>query len=154
MARVYLLTKPKLTDRAYTVDQAVGQGCPNRRDDVLLVQFLLRVAREDAPDSPGYRPPGQPPIAIDGHFGPGTLAHLRFFEEEGNRRNPENPTVPDGRIDPVASGTPVGSLSGKLYKIFALNVLYVKRRGAAVHADMRRDPLYPAELTKSLYIDL
>jgi hypothetical protein len=52
MARIYLVQNQPAdywTKVFYTVDQAVGPGCPNRRDDVLLVQYFLRVARDDAP---------------------------------------------------------------------------------------------------------
>jgi hypothetical protein len=154
MARVYLVSNHSRLKLSYTVDAAVGPGCPNRRDDVLLVQFLLRVAMEDIPGRPGsgYRPPGQAPIAIDGLYGPMTLAYIQYFEEEGNRRNPTNQVTTDHRIDPVVGGQPGGSLSQRLYKILALNLLYLDRRSLAVHADIKTDPLCPAELVTSLYI--
>ncbi len=48
MARLYHVNKTAVGVKvAYAVDQAVGLGCPNRRDDVLLVQHLLRVAWKD-----------------------------------------------------------------------------------------------------------
>lgn len=39
MARIYLTST--FLKMIYTTDQAVGTGCPNKRDDVLLVQFFL-----------------------------------------------------------------------------------------------------------------
>jgi hypothetical protein len=153
MARVYLIKKPKPNSLrlAYTVDQAVGQGCPNRRDDVLLVQFFLKVAMEDATGSPGYRPPGEKPITVDGTCGRQTVAYIKFFQEEGNRRNPGIPTTTDQRVDPVLSGTTKGALAGTFYTILALNVIYKERRGD-LHLNISDDPLFPAELTKSLFI--
>lgn len=150
MARVYLRADPGLTKVYYTVDQAVGQGCPNRRDDVLLIQFFLRVALEDGGDSPGYRPPGQGPISIDGVCGSQTIAYIKFMQEEGKRRNPGHNVAADCRIDPIRSGQTQSSL-GFTYGIVGLNVLYAKRRGPT-HDSIKRDPLFPAELTPSLYV--
>lgn len=43
MARVILPCPPKpQLPYVFVVDRAVGEGCPNHRDDVLLVQFFLR----------------------------------------------------------------------------------------------------------------
>jgi len=154
MARVYLVSNHSRLKLSYIVIAAVGPGCPNRGDDVLLDQFLLRVAMEDVPGQPGsgYRPPGQAPITIDGFYGPTTMAYLQYFEEEGNRRNPTHPVTTDHRIDPVVGGQLGGSFSQRLYKILTLNLLYVDRRSLAVHADIKTDPLCPAELITSLYI--
>ena len=43
------------------IDGAVGLGCSNYRDDVLAVQYLLRVASEWGTDSDPFQPPVQPP---------------------------------------------------------------------------------------------
>lgn len=42
MARVRLNTVSSDENVVYTVSKEVGPGCPNRRDDVLLVQYFLR----------------------------------------------------------------------------------------------------------------
>jgi len=42
MARVSMITVSVGSRLFYNVDAAVGAGCPNRRDDVLLVQYFLR----------------------------------------------------------------------------------------------------------------
>ena len=71
MARVYLVTGTlKLV---YTVDQAVGNGCLNKRDDTLLVQFFLKVVSE-GPAKSDFTPPGRGPIATDGIWGPTSQA--------------------------------------------------------------------------------
>src|SRR5215471_8988268 len=88
MPRVYQAktTDPKILI-AYTVDQAVGAGCPNQRADVLLVQHLLALAWIEIPASKGFRPPGEDgPLKVDGIFGPVTGRFIKFFQEEARRR--------------------------------------------------------------------
>ena len=95
MARVFLVTPSGGTFTVlYSVDQVVGVGGLNRRDDILLVQFFLQVARDDdARGNSGFIPPGEAPINIDGIFGRNTAAHIKFFQEESLRR------VGDGRVE-------------------------------------------------------
>ena len=151
MARVFIYNSEN-TKHLYTVDQPVGAGGTNRRDDVLLVQFFLRVAMENSAGSVGYIPPGEQPISIDGSCGSQTNRYIKFYQEEGNRRNPGILTTTEGRIDPVTSGNAYGAISHKFYTILALNITYRNCRGIMI-ADIRKDPLFPAELSKSLYID-
>jgi peptidoglycan hydrolase-like protein with peptidoglycan-binding domain len=149
MARVYLRHHPQPLRVLYDVDAAVGRGGPNRRDDVLLIQLLLRVATEDSPDSPGYRPPGEDLIAIDGSYGRQTQAYIDFFQQEAKRRNPKQLPLTDGKIDPLH--TPFRhDNNDQWHDITALNRLYQKRRGA-VHENIGNDPLFPAELGRSFY---
>ena len=149
MARVYLVGNP--TQRVlYTVDQAVGLGGGNRRDDVLLVQLFLRVLMEPGGSEAPYVPPGRRPLAIDGVCGDDTLAYIRFYQEEAQRRFPQAP-VPDGRVDPMRSGSVIASISHKVYMLVALNVGYREKRGD-LYLNIGSDPLFPAELRKSLYI--
>jgi len=113
---------------AYTIDQAVGPGCPNQRDDVLLVQHLLRIAWNSAPASPGFRPPEhKQPLIADGAFGPTTARFIKFFQEEAIRRGA--PCAKDGRVDPVRGGSTFGSISGTFYTILALNSARNTRQG-------------------------
>ena len=80
MARVLLPTvRASGIAVMYSVDQAVGSGGANRRDDVLLVQFFLLIARDsDARGNQGFTPPGQQTIKTDGVFGPETAAYIKF----------------------------------------------------------------------------
>ena len=151
MARVFINGRPD-TKHLYSVDNSVGLGCPNKRDDVLLVQFFLKVATLSVPTSAGYNPPGEKLISVDGNCGPQTIRYIKFFQEEGNRRNPGSQTTTDNRVDPVLTGTPFGSISNKLYTIIALNLTYRERRGIMI-ADIKQDPFYHSDLTKSLYLD-
>ena len=160
MARVLLVQANPLVNLVYSVDQAVGEGCPNRRDDVLLVQFLLRTLREDTEENgvkyPGFRPPGQDPIDIDGVFGPQTNKYIRFFDAELNRQRAGQPesakVVTDGRIDPIASGGFYGSLSHKIYKMFLLNTYYAEIKGKPMHEKIYMDTSFPKELAKWLFM--
>ena len=133
----------------YDVDAAVGRAGANRRDDVLLIQFFLRIAMEDSPDSPGYRPPGEDPIAIDGAYGRQTQAYIDFFQKEAKKRNPDQLPLTDGKIDPLHTNFRAG-LEHQWHDIHALNRLYQKRRGP-VHENIAKDPLFPPELVRSFY---
>jgi hypothetical protein len=148
MARIWLRHKQEEMRVFYDVEAAVGRGAPNKRDDLLLVQFFLRVAMENA-DSPGYMPPGQTQIDIDGHYGPQTQAYIDFFQQEAKRRNPARMPILDGCIHPVHTpfARPVGP--EQVHDIYALNRLYQKRRPH--HDNLGADPLFPADLTPSFY---
>ncbi|MEO8071774.1 MAG: hypothetical protein ABI686_00865 [Acidobacteriota bacterium] len=151
MARVFINDQAD-TKHFYTVDQSVGVGGANSREDVLLVQFFLRVGMENSPQSAGFIPPGEKPISIDGSCGRQTNTYIKFFQVEEGRRTPGFATTTEGRIDPVTTGTFRGSITGRLLTIIALNIVYRTRRGILI-ADIKKDPLFPAELTKSFYIN-
>jgi peptidoglycan hydrolase-like protein with peptidoglycan-binding domain len=152
MARVYLVKSadPKIKV-AYTVEQAVGSGGANRREDVLLVQHLLRIAWNDVPNSKGFRPPGETqPLKADGIYGPTTAKFIKFFQEEAVRRGAN--CANDGRVDPVMTGKPTGSISGTFYTILAMNAARNNRQ-IANQDDIALDPAFPGDLRKHLYID-
>jgi hypothetical protein len=74
MARVILVCPPKpQLPYVFVVDRAVGEGCPNYREDVLLVQFFLRTLI-----SAGGRP-----LAVNGIFGHETTAYIKHFQDNG-----------------------------------------------------------------------
>jgi hypothetical protein len=135
----------------YSVDQPVGNGGVNRRDDVLLVQFFLRVAQEEDKASGGdrFQPPGERPITIDGAFGRQTANYIKFFQEESNRR--AGGIRADQRIDPM-NGSLRGSGSGSLFTMAALNFDYFDRQGKGFHSNISIDFRFPNELRKSLFI--
>jgi hypothetical protein len=150
MARVYLITgNLKLV---YTVDHAVGSGCPNMRDDVLLVQFFLKIVSE-GPERSQFTPPGRPPIGTDGIWGPTSQAYLNQFISTNSVQNPGSPLKQDGRVDPVVGGKITGSLSGHIYTILALNTSYRTVRGLAALQDITTDTIFPKDLRPSLKIN-
>ncbi len=150
MARLYFCDKPDFV-HLYSGDKSVGRGGVNAREDVLLVQFFLRVVMEDSPKSEGYRPPNETPITIDGNCGPQTIRYILYFQQEGNRRNPDGQTTVDGVIDPVVGAKLIGSISGTFYTILALNANYRHRRPGMLN-DIRKDVLCPPELANALTI--
>src|SRR5215470_5772632 len=100
MAKVRLLDRQRYRE-VYVVDQAVGPGGLNKRDDVLLVQLLLKIATESAPDSPGFQPPGEDMIDTDGVCSPRTKKYIKYFQEEVDRRQNRPLIQRDGVVDPV-----------------------------------------------------
>jgi hypothetical protein len=135
---------------AYTVDSTVGLNCRNDRDDVLLVQHLLRVAWSDAPNSKGFRPPGEmQPLSVDGVWSPRSAKFLKFFQEEAKRRGAR--VLLDQRVDPCLTGGTKGSLSHSFYTALALNAARNSRQSGN-QADISKDPGYPAELDRCFFV--
>lgn len=66
------------------IQASVGRGGANRRDDILLVQKYLNVARRQA---------GLPLVVVDGLIGPETIGAITAFQ--ATHRG-----VVDGRVDP------------------------------------------------------
>ena len=150
MARVVLTGNP-VQKVLYIVDQAVGLGGANRHDDVLLVQLFLRVQMEAGGSEAPYCPPGRRPLAVDGSCGDDTLAYIRYYQEEAARRFPAEAQPPDGRVDPMRSGSILASVTHKKYMIAALNIGYREKRGD-LYLDIGRDPFFPAALRTSFYL--
>ena len=91
MARTLVLTTPKrFGTLAYVVDRAVGPGRANQRDDVLLVQFFLRVLgpRPVEHTTESFLPPALQNLAIDGAFGTRTAEAIKVFQAQFNKTAP------------------------------------------------------------------
>jgi hypothetical protein len=101
-------------DPFYNVTMAVGPvgTAPNRRDDVLLVQYLLAnvVGTLDIP----VPPRAAKRIHVNGRMGPETAAWIKAYQDSLTDH-----TTRDGRID-RALGV-AGSISGRRYTILFLN---------------------------------
>lgn len=103
MARVSLV-RVKINDPyVYNIDFSVGPGSPNKRDDVLLVQYFLK-SINDKRDS--ANPPFAPlPLApgevfkVDGIAGPITFRAIKHFQDQALQRG--RSITPDGRVDKV-----------------------------------------------------
>jgi hypothetical protein len=133
----------------YTIDQAVGVGCPNLRDDVALVQFFLRAVMEDAKE---YQTPSGPPLLIDGIFGAQTILYIKSWQQQESKIavNLLMP-VQDGVISPMLDRSGIGSLSHVRYSIFSLNVIYGSTNGIEKHANIANDPRCPINLLPSIF---
>ena len=132
------------------VDGIVGLGGQNLPDDVMAVQYLLRVASETGSGSAAFQPPGEQPIQIDGGYGRQTQTYISFFQAEVNRRQKMKLIEPDGRIDPVRAGTGTSSITHTFYTILALNAALRSRRKDNFH--LEDDPLMPLGLKPKLFL--
>jgi hypothetical protein len=139
VARVFLHDNLRVF---YAVDGSVGTGCINGRRDVLLVQYFLRVAMEPSYD-PGFVPPGEQPIEIDGICGSQTSKYIRFFQEETIRRG--YPIIADGRVDPLHSGDVTTGSPVRLKTLWYLNQSHFGRR-LERHYAITRCPGFPPDL--------
>ena len=96
----------------YNVEQAAGLNAPNARDDVKLVQYLLRgIYRNQAGG-----------LALDGYIGPVSVNWIKRFQTDA--RNAGNNVLIDGRVDRAQAYQ--SSVSKTVYTIMLLN-MYLKR---------------------------
>src|SRR5262245_34063395 len=83
----------------YNVSFAVGPGrtTPNKRDDVLLVQYFLNTIAGRTVVGPGWTrwtpPKTARPFLVDGRMGPDTAAWIKSFQDS------QPLLFKDGRID-------------------------------------------------------
>lgn len=160
MARTLALTSPgKLATVVYVVDGTVGAGCRNQREDVLLVQFFLRVLGPrtvSAAINETFQPKNAPPLAIDGVCGQRTLAAIKSFQTQFDKAEsgPDNPgfLLQDGVVHPPELGTSFGPRSGHVLTIIRLNTEYASQFGLDRHKRIDTDPLFPRELLKKLFL--
>lgn len=87
----------------YNVVHAVGKQCPNLRDDVKLVQFLLIALYEKFPN---LKPPGE--LAVTGTCDSTTINWILSFQRDTKRYNPTTAVYPDGRVDRIRNKNLVG----------------------------------------------
>ena len=150
MARVFLFSKPIPNVQVfYGIDQAVGNGCPNKRDDVALVQFFLRSVLEDGKE---YKVPPGPPLAIDGICGPQTIEYIKAWQEQESRLSEGiMKPVQDGQVSPALSRSGIGSRSHARYTIVGLNTIYGFINGVDKNANIARDRRCPTNLLPSIF---
>lgn len=122
------------------IDAPVGRNCPNRPDDVRLVQYLLAVWQSWEPDTARLLPmlKGTRPMVVDGICGPNTLAVLGTYEQFYKAQ-----VKADGRVDPAFSSPNAG-------KVFHLNTLLYFAgglRGGVPRLHIR----FPPELVPQLF---
>ena len=152
MASISLRVRPPADSAAtvvYLIDQAVGLGGHNQREDVALVQFFLRAMFEDVKD---YKMPTGPPLVIDGICGPQTIEYIRAWQKqetaiaEGSFK-----LLQDGQISPALNHSWFGSISHLRYSIIALNSIYANTNGKEQHANISTDPRCPVSLLPSIF---
>ncbi len=134
---------PELPTGCYNVNRAVGQGAPNRRDDVMLVQLLLKkiYARNRGLGTP----PGT--MVVDGYCGPITLGWIQHFQRQAKAVKQIN-IATDGIVDRFLGGRH-GTISGTVYTILHLNGVIRKDDPGAWEA-LEDDPDCPLALGQQL----
>jgi hypothetical protein len=153
---------------ALVTDQAVGLGCPNKRDDVLLVQFFLAAfssdplikngrvfSYEDKKGRPyNYSLANRRPLVVDGVCGNETVAYIKHFQQEAAKNETSQwlRMVTDGVVSPVRQGEPWNERTGQVLTIVRMNVEYAAMFGAHRHRTIGDDPLFPNDLKRVFYM--
>lgn len=138
----------------YNVDQAVGKGCPNLPDDVMLVQFFIRELAKDPSVGPGTRP--ATPITVDGMYTPAVGEWILWIQKSMNAKAPGT-SLADGRVDPARGISTSGSflkstISHTQYTIVTLNASY-RFRFKRSHDSLDDDPNVPGLLRSKFAAD-
>jgi hypothetical protein len=120
LARVDLLQTPALFHLFYNVDAAVGKNAPNRKDDVLLVQYLLKNA-----STLGFPKVFQWSVLnypLAGVWDRNWQSLLEVYTD--TEIGAGNKMVADGRVDPVSGGRVTGAVHHRQFTIVVLNLRY------------------------------
>lgn len=139
MAQKWFLKSPNLP-HLYVVNSAVGYGCSNRTDDVMLVQFLLR----EVLGANNKRPLGKL-LTVDGSFGPFTHYWMLFFQSiaDQNSRSIDFKGIAEPaaglKITLFSQGGMVGHLNGFFRNAFPERWKHLEK-----------DPSVPALLQKAM----
>ena len=114
----------------WNVSSSVGYSCPNKKGDVLLVQYLLNSVARIC---------GQPSrlLVPDGKFGGKTWARIRQVQIE------DCMAIPTGMVSAIDGSRLYGPKG--LYSIIMLN-RYLVAQLRHYYMDIRMDPKCPAEL--------
>ena len=129
----------------YNVNTAVGPGCPNKRSDVMLVQFFLHQIYAHPRK---VNKPAGPKIQINGECDAVTTAWIKHFQDD--MKGQGAPIRADGRIDQAKGNQgSFSSLSHTGYTITFLNHNYCSRYRRD-HDYLEKHPLIPGELKAEL----
>lgn len=104
----------------YNLVHAVGKQCPNKSNDVKLVQYLLIAFYDKALSSSNVYTKPKGNLTIDGVCGPVTLNWILKFQLDVNTRYPGT-VAADNRVDRVRNKDFKGSFSGTIYTLAVLN---------------------------------
>jgi hypothetical protein len=126
----------------YNVNYAVGYNAPNKRDDVLLVQWMLHRVFTD---HPRFVRPEPRDLAIDGWIGPQTIKWIKAFQ--ATIRKNGRPCAFDGRVDSARKSE--GSISKAPYTILWMNSNF-EVANPDVFFEPSSDPDCPTELLNAL----
>jgi hypothetical protein len=102
----------------YNVVHAVGKGCPNVRDDVKLVQYLLKSFYDKAVGKGISKPAGE--LEVTGDCESVTMHWILQFQFDMNKAYPGKIAI-DNRVDRIRQKDFVGSISKTIYTLGCLN---------------------------------
>jgi len=117
----------------YNLVHAVGKGCPNMRDDVKLVQYLLISFYDKALSASNVYTKPKGDMKVDGVCGPVTLNWILKFQLDVNTRYPGT-VYADNCVDRVKNKNLTGSISGTIYTLAVLNKFTLKVNPDAYYA--------------------
>lgn len=119
---------------------------PNRRDDVMLVQYLLKRVNQGW-ILQGVPPTGAENLKIDGIHGPKTQKAIEDFQLELARGG--RCIATDGCVDSEVGYDQYSDISKTGYTISWLNSTFW-RQNPALASDITKDPECPPELKQSV----
>jgi hypothetical protein len=126
----------------YNVNYAVGKNAPNKRDDVLLVQWMLHRVYIDHPQ---FFSPDGGDLDIDGWIGPKTIKWITAFQHDMRRLGQR--CAVDGRVDSARKS--MGAVSKAPYTILWMNG-HMQIANPEVFENPSSDPDCPTELLSAL----
>ena len=135
---------PTVNARFYNVTKAVGYGCPNDKEDAMMVQFFLKRIYQTA-IMKAKTPKGE--MTVDGKVGPITRNWILKFQLD--MRNGGYGCTVDGVMDkagnPANGDNFVASISRTMYTIRLLNN-GLRKLDSALYKTLPTNPEVPAEL--------
>ncbi len=130
--------------RFYNVTKAVGYGCPNEKEDAMMIQFFLKRIYQTKEMKP-YTPKGA--MAVDGKVGPVTRNWILKFQLD--MRNGGHACLADGVMDkagnPQNADNYVSSISRTKYAVRLLNN-GLRKLDETLYKTLPTNPEVPAEL--------
>ena len=130
--------------RFYNVTKAVGYGCPNEKEDAMMVQFFLKRIYTTEIMKP-YTPKGN--MTVDGKVGPITRNWILKFQLD--MKNIGNDCFPDGIMDKAGNSNNAdnhtSAISRTRYTIRLLNN-GLRKLDSAMYKTLPTNPEVPAEL--------
>lgn len=140
----------------YLVDHAVGRGCPNRAEDVYLVQFFLNALWGKVPKygSMTYGHVGAPAPPIDGICGHATVQAIERFQAWYWYQEPSRKNFIDGKVEvlPIGGSGFLPHHDKQLYTIIGLNVSFGLTFGTDRHLLLAKNPNFPSALSGRLFV--
>ena len=131
----------------------MGRNCANRRPDVLLVQFLLKVSDESPAHAHWWKVKRGRASKIDGIYGEHTQSLIDQIQEQVQPGRGDK-VARDGRVDPIANSSYYGARTGVLMTMVVLNLMYMESTGSSDISSMPHHPLWPKELSNGLQLTI